>query len=253
MKLSHTLSVIVFCLFSIKAIAQKNLPDSVVRVSLFEASVSLHEPGGDLKKNFGSSTNLNVAFHHKTKSNWTFGAQVSFLTGGNVKNQAKLVENIISSTGPIGLDGRTTQISMNERGMNFSANLGKIYPVFGPNKNSGLWVQFGLGYIYHKIKMEDITNSTPIFLDDEILKGYDQLSAGLSTIQGIGYLHLSNQKVLNFYVGLEFIQGFTKNLRKYSYLEMNKVEDTNFDSLIGFKMGWVIPTYKRETDKYHFY
>ncbi len=253
MKLAHiAIATLLLCING-SLLAQRNLPDSVVKVSLFEASVSLHEPGGDLKKNFGTSTNINLAFHHKTKKNWTLGTQVSFITGRNVKNQTKLVSNIISSTGSIGSNGKTTQISMDERGMNFSAIIGKIYPIFGPNKNSGLWIQFGMGYIYHKIKIEDIENTTPIFSNEEILKGYDNLTAGISTSQGLGYVHLSNQKVVNFYIGLEFIQGFTKNQRKYSYLEGKEVTGSNFDSLIGIKLGWFIPTYKRESDKYHLY
>ncbi len=253
MKLANTLIAVLFLFICGNLFAQKNLPDSIVKVSLFETSISFHEPGGDLKEKFGASTNINLGFHHKTKSNWTFGTQVSFITGGNVKNESELLSNIISSTGAIGSDGRTTTTAIDERGMNFSALIGKVYPIFGPNKNSGLWVQFGLGYIYHKIKIEDIEASTPILVDDEILKGYDQLTSGLSTNQGIGYVHLSNRKIVNFYVGLEFIQGFTKNRRKYSYLDMKKVEGSNFDSLIGIKLGWFIPTYKRESDKYHLY
>ncbi len=253
MKLKHTLSVLLFCSIAFTIKAQETTADSAVAISIFEASLSIHEPGGDLKENFGQSTNINVAFNRKLKTNWTFGGQVSFITGGNVKNETELVSNIISSSGALASDGRTTQISMDERGMNFSLNIGKVYPIFGSNKNSGLWLQFGAGYLYHKIKIEDIDAKSPIFLDEEILKGYDNLSAGPSTSQSIGYIHLSDKKVVNFYVGLEFIQAYTKNLRKYSYQEMKPVSGSKFDSLIGIKIGWVIPTYKRVTDKYHFY
>ena len=247
----------VFCMLLLvtptSVLAQKSISDSTINLGLFEASVAFHVPGGDMKEHFGSSANISGAFNYKTFKNWTFGAQVSFLTGTNVKNENDLVSNIISSTGPISSDGRHATVDMNERGMNISLQIGKVLPLFGPNKNSGLWLQFGAGYFYHKIKIEDINSETPIFINEEILKGYDNLSAGLSLSQGIGYLHLSSKKLFNYYIGLEFIQGFTENQRGYSYRDMAPVEGRNFDSLMGIKIAWFIPTYKRSADKYHIY
>ena len=70
--------------------------------------------------------------------------------------------------------------------------------------------------MYHKIFIETITVAIPQ-LNEELLKGYDRLSGGIVTKQFIGYFYFSKKNNIRFFFGIESVQGFTKDLREYSY------------------------------------
>jgi hypothetical protein len=44
-----------------------------------------HLPGGDLQKRFGPNLNIGGSFMYKTKKNWLFGIESSYMFGRNVK------------------------------------------------------------------------------------------------------------------------------------------------------------------------
>ena len=50
-------------------------------------------------------------------------------------------------------------------------------------------------------------------LNDELIKGYDRLSAGFSLKQSLTIYALSKNKKINFHLGLEVIESWTKDLR----------------------------------------
>ncbi len=69
----------------------------------------------------------------------------------------------------------------------------------------------------------------------------------------IGYLFLGKTRILNFYAGFEFVQAWTKNRRDVNFDTGEKDDKLRFDILTGFKIGWVIPLYKRTPSDYYFY
>ena len=102
----------------------------------------------------------------------------------------------------------------------------------------------------HKIRLEHQLN--PIGqLEGEYLKGYDRLTNGLALTQFVGYLHSGNSRLVNFYVGLEATEGFTRGKRDL-YFDTNQVDnDPRLDGLIGLRVGWILHVYKRMPETYY--
>ena len=59
---------------------------------------------------------------------------------------------------------------------------------------------------------------------------------------------------LNFYAGFYIQEGFTKNRRTVFFDMPDTPVPTNLrtDLLYGFKVGWLIPVYKRAPKAYYF-
>ena len=77
------------------------------------------------------------------------------------------------------------------------------------------------------------------------------MSSGLFINQFVGYINFSNKRLVNFFAGFEFTEGFTKNQRDYNFDTGLKDNKNRTDILIGFKAGWVFPLYKRVADKFY--
>lgn len=234
------------------AFAQKNITDSIISIPLIETSLSLQTPSGDMADRFGNNQAINFSFHYKTKKNFTYGLQIQNLTGSNIKNSDNFFGDIETAFGPITSDGQIAEINLQQRGMNTSLQFGKIFKGFGPNPNSGIWLQIGAGYAWNKVKIIDNGNLVAAF-NDEFIKGYDQLTEGFLLNQSIGYIYLSNKRLLNFGVSFEIMEAFTTNVREYSYKNMTKVSQNNTDILYGLKLSWFLPLYKKTDNTYHYY
>ena len=63
--------------------------------------------------------------------------------------------------------------------------------------------------MYHKIRIENQDNLIPQ-LSKDYLKYYDRLTVGILLKQYIGYHHMSNNRLVNFTIGFECIEGFNK-------------------------------------------
>ena len=122
----------------------------------------------------------------------------------------------------------------------------------GPNKNSGLLLMGGLGFLQHRIRIENLDNRVPN-LNDDYVKGYDRLSNGFAAHQFIGYMHLSNSRRLNFYVGFELNQAWTQNRRGYNFDKQQVDKEKRLDLLYGIKVGWILPLYPKGAQKYFYY
>ncbi|MCT4664402.1 MAG: hypothetical protein N4A45_04110 [Flavobacteriales bacterium] len=229
-------------------------PDTSISVSMIEGSGSFQIPVGDLADRYGNSFSINVAFYRKTANNFTYGLQVQNYVGSEINDVENLLGDLNTTEGgPIDNQGGLGIVDYQKRGMNIMAQVGKILPLsFSPNINSGLWVQFGAGYVWDKIKIEDLDERV-VILNEEITKGYDKLSGGLSLYQSIGYVNLSNNKKVNFHISLEFTEGFTTNLRGYDYKNQTKIEGSQFDFSVGLRFGWILPIYGKRKDKYYYY
>ena len=232
--------------------AQEDISKDILRLPLINLTAGFHIPGGDLADRFGSSSALGASFHLKNENNTYWGIDVSALAGSTVKEDNILDIITADSLDIIDVNGHTASIRFWERGAQSQLVLGEIIPVLGPNKNSGLFIQGGLGYIYHKIRIEDIGNQSPQ-LNSELLKGYDRLCMGFTTSQFVGYRYFSNNHKINFFVGMEFIQAFTQDVRQYDYNAQTAYEDKRVDLLSGLKFGWTFPLYEKSDNKYYYY
>lgn len=244
----------IFCVFLIcvqSASAQFNVRDSTVSFFMIGGTFAYQVPGGDLADRFGVDYNVGGTFQWKTKKNWIFGVDGNFFFSENVK-ETNILEKISTSQGYIiGADGYYADVFLYERGFNFSAKAGKIFPVIGPNPNSGLITTLSVGLLQHKIRIEDSGNIAPQVSDD-YKKGYDRLSNGLSLTEFIGYINFGSRRLVNFMVGFELTQAFTKSRRDYNFDTMMRDDKTRLDLLFGFRVAWIIPLYKRTPREYYY-
>lgn len=246
--------LLLFALFLLKGQAQYSANDTALNIPMFYASYSFQLPGGDLADRFGPCSAIGGGFQFKSKKNWLFGANFDFFFGNQVKNVDSLMINLKTDGGNIiDLAGSFTDYSLFERGYTITAKFGKVIPVLAPNPNSGFLITASVGYLQHKIRIEVLNNTAPQLMGD-YKKGYDRLTGGLLVRQFIGYLFLSDNRLLNFYGGFEFTQSFTSPKRDV-YFDTRKPDpqSSRFDALNGIKIGWIIPIFQREPEKFYYY
>lgn len=209
--------------------------------------------GGDLADRFGNNSNIGITAWYKLKSNWVFGFDYTYMFGRNLTEEASTIfNNITTSDGHI-IDkyGQFSAIMLSERGFYTGAKLGRVIPLSKQNLNSGLLVSFGMGLLQHKIFIENDGNVTPQIIGD-YKKGYDKLTNGLALQEFIGYMYIGKSKLANFFVGVEFTQGFTQSRRDHDFNLMMKDETKRIDLLYSFRVGWIVPFYNREAKDFYF-
>ena len=245
------LSIFFFSIISCKLLAQVSVKDSSIFTPLAEVSYGYQLSGGDLMKRFGNSSSIQGNFEIKTQKYWTFGINGSYFFGKDVKES--LFDSISTSTGAIiNRLGEYADVRTFERGFTFSGTFGRMFAFKKPNPNSGIVFNVGLGFMQHKIRIETINNNVPQ-LSKEYKKGYDRLSNGILLSENLGYMYLSNNRLANFYFGIECLQGFTQNRRSFDYDLMKKDTQKRVDILYGAKIAWVLPLYKKAPQEFYTY
>jgi hypothetical protein len=201
-------------------------------------------PGADLAKRFGAIASVGGGFSFKTESNWIFEIESLFLFGPKVVEDS-ILNPIRTTTGSvIGMDGDLYLPLINMRGLKMQFAIGKILPIWNKTKNSGLYVNVGIGYMQHKILYDIRQKQNLPHIDGEYAKGYDRLSSGFSLDQFIGYYYMSNNRAANFKIGFTFTQAFTKNQRGFNY-DTGLVDNASrIDLMYGIKGSWILPFYK---------
>ncbi|MCK9219253.1 MAG: hypothetical protein PHF97_03845 [Bacteroidales bacterium] len=233
--------------------AQVSLHDSVIFTPLVYATFGYQFPGGDFSKQFGSNSSIGGGFMLKTKTNWLFGVEGNFMFGQSVKNSDSLLKNISTKEGfVIDANGVYAEIVYYERGFNFLGKIGKVIPLLSPNPNCGFIVMAGAGYLQNKIRIHVIGNSAPQLWGD-YLKGYDRLNGGFVLNGSLGYLYLSNTRLLNFYLGFDFMQTWTTPYRLRDF-DTGKQDTRKLSSqLYTIKISWFIPLYRRAPKQFYLY
>lgn len=234
--------------------AQINPKDSSINAPLICASFAFQLPEGDLKNRFGFNSSTGLHFLNKTKKNWIWGIDGTFTF--SPQSQVKEVDNMFDSINTVygnivDANGEYATLLFYERGWTSTVKFGKLFPVWGQNKNSGICLITGLGYMQHKIRIEDKFNRTPQ-LSKAYRKGYDRYTNGLMVSEFIGYLFLGNNRLLNFYAGFEVMAGFTKNRRSFNFDTMEQDTKQRLDIYFGPRVGFVLPLYKRMPDEFYY-
>lgn len=219
---------------------------------MIKISYAVQFPGGDLAKRFGTNSNVGLNFSVKTKTNLIFGINGSFIFSNQIKENGILDSLKTSSGFIINQNGIPETVRLFERGFTVSLHAGKLFPVFSPNKNSGIIAYAGPTFIEHKIKIYDVGRQSAQLVDP-YQKGYDRLTAGFGLHEFIGYVYLSNNRILNVFAGFEFTQTFTKSQRSYDYDLMRTDTTKRKDFLYGIRIGWILPLYKKTAQQFYYY
>lgn len=238
---------------TLSGFSQVSIKDSTINATLIYATYSYQIPGGDLKDRFGNNSNIGGGALFKSKGNWLIGAEANYLFGEKIKNDGNVLGGIVTKEGyVIDANGTYTEVRMYERGFWAGGKLGKLFPIFGPNPNSGIALILGGGYLQHKIRIEDKNNAAPQ-LKKKYLKGYDRLTDGYGINGFLGYFYLGNRKILSFYGGIEYTIAWTKSVRGYNFDAMEYDTKNRIDKLTGIKIGWIIPLYQQAPAKFYYY
>jgi hypothetical protein len=251
--LKKLLLSLLLLLFSYFSFSQVSVKDSAVGVPMLYATYSFMWPSGDLGQRYGAASSIGGGFMYKTASNWFIGAEGSYIFGGNVKNTDSILKNIQTHDGfLIDENGHYADVLFSERGYDMSAKLGKLFPVLSPNPNSGPVIFAGLGYLQNKIRIHTIESTLPS-IDGDYRKGYDKLNGGFFISGSLGYMVMSNSRLLNFYLGLEFRQAWTKSKRDYDFETEMKDSKSYSSQFYGFRIKWMIPFFQRKPNAYYLY
>ena len=133
-----------------------------------------------------------------------------------------------------------------ERGSYTGIKGGRLIPAFGPNPNSGIILTAGFGFIRHYIHLENENNTTPQ-INGDYKFGYDYLTSGIYSTQFIGFMFLGNNRMVNFFGGIEILEAKTWGQRDYLFDQMKPDDSERFELLFMIKAGWIIPVYKKAT------
>lgn len=225
--------------------AQLNVRDSSINQFFTGINYKFNLTGGDMADRWGLNNLIGTDIQYKFKNNVTFGIDGGFIFGNQLRDSA-IFDMVYNSNGTItNLLGEPAVVLFLMRGAHANIGMGYVFNKLGNNPNSGLWINAGVGYLMHKIRIESIYDEVPQ-LEGDYIKGYDRLTMGFSTKQFVGYLFQHNYRFLNFYAGFEFIQGFTKNVRTYNFDLGGPDPGLKIDFMYSFKFGWMIPIYKRQ-------
>ncbi len=216
--------------------------NSTPNIVLITATYGTGFPAADLADRFGTHFLIGGELHYLTRKGLVIGGGGQFIFGNNIKEDplAGLRTpdgNIISQEREYG------EVNISQRGYYLGADFGYLLSI-GKNR-SGIRMTLGGGLLYHKFRLKAGSGTIPQ-LEDPYVKGYDRLSSGPAIRQSIVYNYISTNRLLNFYAGIESIQGFTKNRRGYNY-DLNTVsEGSRTDVIFAIKVGWHIPIFTGE-------
>jgi hypothetical protein len=209
-------------------------------------------PIGELSNRFGFSNNAGMNISFKVRGNWLIGIEGDYLFGSRVKEDVIAPLLTHSTFQLIGTDGTLGDIPLLLSGFEIAFRVGKVIPLSRKHLNSGLVISLAPGYMQHKIWINDNTNNFTQ-LDPIYKKGYDRLTNGAMLGSGFGYQFMEKRRFLNFYGGVDFAMGFTKEVRNWNFDLMSADKHQRLDMLIGLRLAWIIPVYTNNRATEHYY
>lgn len=237
--------VFLFILLTNSALGQEEKPNAL-KGTLINLHYGTQLSGGDLTSRFGQSTTVGAGVLYLTKSKWLLGGEYNFIFGGNVKED--VLSNLRTTNGQIlGQNNDYAAVGMNERGFFAGLTIGRLIPIFKGDRRHNIKITVTGGFLRHRILLDDQTGAVPQ-ITGEYVKGYDRLTSGIAVSEFVGYQYLSANRLVNFYAGFDFVQGFTKSRRSFDFNTMSIPTESRTDLLNGFKIGWILPLYSQDAD-----
>lgn len=239
------------CLFTPFLSAQKLITEPV-SMPLVSIQYGLNLSAADLNQRFGLHSNAAIGVGYKTHKHWQFELKGQALFGQKVKEE-NIVSHLINEDGTItGNTGQPADVTAVMRGFSTGFSVSRLIVFQDDLPNSGLIVKLGTGFMQHKIKYEDVLNEVPQFSDKYVVL-FDRLSNGLYVSQAIGYQYLAKNRLVNYSITFEIMEGFTASRRNYNFNETNNEKLNRLDISYGIQFTWFLPFYDRSKSKERYY
>ncbi len=223
--------------------AQESLHESNLWMLSVEGAATI--PGGDLSNRFGLFGKTGGGLYYRFGKQWYLGSSAHFLFNSNVKEESPLKDISTPDGRIIGADGLLYLPELQMRGWQGTFWLGKLTEKV-KGSGSGLLTLFGVGFLQHRINYFLSEHGTLPQITGDYVKGYDRLSNGFALSEYIAYHYLSANHLVNFNVGLEMSQAFTRNRREFDYALGQYQRDARLDLVFALKASWILPFYKRK-------
>lgn len=234
--------------------AQQSIRDSSIR--FFLASVSYHGmfPQADLARRFGYSSAVGGEVGYKMRSGVYLLLQGGGLIGDKITERGFLESLSLPSFRKVGqlafMDegGKIFSPALRQRGWIGTIRIGYILRQLRlpkQNPNCGPYAEIGGGYLAHRVQIDKARSERLPLFEGDYLKGLDRLTAGWGLMQSIGYRFFSNNGLVNFIVGIELAQYFTRSQRGYAYDLGTRDTARRRDFWWGFRIGWSLPLYEK--------
>lgn len=232
-----------------ESFAQTQLPPPT-HVAFMSVHGQYNLPGANFADRFGASSMVGLGFHYKTSRNWIFGGEASYIFGSKVREDSILNFMKDDQGYLLGLDGGQYNPILYLRGYRLQLTAGKILPLLQYNENTGLLVQLGVGFIQHKIYYDVKQRDNLPQISRNNVKAFDRLSNGWALTQLASYHYMSVNRLLNFQVGIEVMEGLTFNRRSYNF-PAGDYSQQRMDLMIGLKAAWILPFYTKRIVEYN--
>lgn len=243
-----------FLLQSIQVfVAQRSFKDSAIATPWVGVHYGGNFPSGALDDRYGYLNHIGFMAGYKTAKQFYIGLDANFIFGQKV-NLTGVFDHLVDAQGNItDINGDVAVVLVMPRGFNANLSMGGLFPVRGSNKNSGIFVHGGVGYLLHHMRIETQDQVIPQ-LELDYKKGYDRMTTGINTHQFVGYSFLADGGFYSFYAGLYAQQGYTKN-RRTIFFDQPTIpvsQAIRLDLQFGFRIGWFIPIYKRKPKDFYY-
>lgn len=242
--------LLIFCGFNV--LAQEN-EERVEKQEGYLIGFNVQVPSitiANLNDRFGWVSQMGPSISYKSKENWLYSVAYNVMFGNRINETVG--GNLINSQGLIiGTDGYIAEIQPQMTGFTLQFQAGKIININKKNLDSGILLSGGIGYMQHRINLNNSSNTTPQ-IQGIYAKGYDKLTNGFMIGQTISFFRIDPNKLFNFQFGIEMGQGFTKNRRDFNFDTKSAEPDLRLDGYIGLKFTIYIPAYLSAKDEYYF-
>ena len=211
--------------------------------------VSMHVGGGfqynlgGWRERYNANANFDLGADYQFQEKWLLGFNFSPYTGGWVNTDSLYGDMIAGSNYLFDVNGNPAVIRTYMRGFNFCATAGKIIPLKQSTlKNPATWslqLVGGLGYHEHFTKFQFDKGLLPQ-LEGYYEEGHDNYRAGYCITEQCR-LQYMNPNTLSFHVGVQMLQGFTKNMRDWDMSTFRAADPKQTDLSFGIYGGLIIP------------
>lgn len=230
--------------FNIQLFGQESINLNDNSDTMFELGFEygFYQPQEDLKSYFGRHTGVGGHMQFLTKKNIYLGGQLQYIFGNQVQVDAmSLWYDEIGNV--YGLNFSFADILTKQRGLTGQLYIGKLFPIKSARARMGIKTTLGVGFLQHKLFIQEDPEAFMPQLDKSRLYIFDHKTNGVSLHQFVGFHYLDNNRMLNFYAGFDFFQGFTQNRRDYNVDLGIETAFQRVDIATGFKIGWILPFY----------